>query len=301
MCSGHPTSKSQYLVAPTTGADMKGSTVFGIPSRNRPLSLGVIIATLVCAAYTGAAAAPSQASLMQSRPRIPVVEVTVDSSAITGPATLRPGYTTFHTTSTHPGTDSLAVVRLHQGVSYAQIFRYLRHGNLPAVFRHVAGKGGIAHGGPHNGRRWTTYLHPGRHLFVDDEANLFAKFRVTGRATSAPRPHTNGTVQFRDGAFTLPRHFNDGNWRLHNGDTMQHELGLVRILRHHTRADVVRVLRAGTHPTWLEAQATVNLVGPGRNAFVRLRDLHGFYVFLDYLPMFQGAADGPVARFRHIR
>jgi hypothetical protein len=260
-------------------------------------------ATLACAASLGGVAAPSQADPAQHGQhgqRFPVVEVTVSSTLISAPTRLSPGFTTFHTTSTHPGTDSLAVVRLHNGVSYAQIFRYLQHGNLAAVFRHVTGKGGIAHGGPHNGRSWTTNLHRGRHLFVDDEANLFAKFRVTGKRHHSPRPDADGTIRFDNGTFSLPRPFTSGVWRLHNDDTIQHEIGLVRILGGHTRADVKRVLAAGTHPSWLEPQATVNLVGPRRNAWVTLSHLRGFYVFLDYLPMFQGVGNGPVARFRHI-
>jgi hypothetical protein len=263
-----------------------------------PVLLGA--AALACAANVGVAASGHAAS-PPGGPRIPVVEVTVSSTRITAPAVLSPGFTTFHTTSTHPGTDSLAVVRLHRGVTYAQIFRYAREGNLTAIFRHVTGKGGIAHGGPHNGHSWTTNLHRGRHLLVDDEANLFAKLRVTGPRHRAPRPHTDGTISFDNGIFTFPRPFHDGTWRLHNNDTIQHEIGLVRIHGGHTRADVQRVLAAGTHPTWLEPQATVNLVGPRGNAWVHLRRLEGFYVFLDYLPMFQGVADGPVARFAHIK
>jgi hypothetical protein len=267
------------------------------PAHGLRILLGA--ATLVCAASLGGAA-PGQAVSSERGARIPVVEVTVDSTHITAPPVLSPGFTTFHTTSTHPGTDSLAVVRLHRGVSYAQIFRYARHGNLAAIFRHVTGKGGIAHGGPHNGRSWTTNLHRGRHLFVDDEANLFAKLRVAGERHRASRPQTDGTISFHNGTFTLPRPFHDGTWRLHNDDTIQHEIGLVRIHGGHTRADVKRVLEAGSHPSWLEPQATVNLVGPHRNAWVHLRALEGFYVFLDYLPMYQGAADGPVAKFAHI-
>jgi hypothetical protein len=256
-------------------------------------------ATLACAAGLGVAA-PGQAASLEGEPGIPVVEVTVDSTHITAPTVLSPGFTTFHSISTHPGTDSMAVVRLNRGVTYQQIFRYARHGNLAAIFRHVTGKGGIAYGGPHNGRSWTTNLHRGRHLFVDDEANLFAKLQVTGHRHSAPRPHTDGTITFHNSTFTLPRPFHDGTWRLHNDDTIQHEIGLVRIHGGHTRADVEHVLATGTHPSWLEPQATVNLVGPRRNAWVHLRRLKGFYVFLDYLPMYQGAADGPIARFAHI-
>jgi hypothetical protein len=256
-------------------------------------------ATLACAAGLGLAA-PGQAASSERIPRIPVVEVTVDSTHITAPSVLSPGFTTFRTTSTHPGTDSLAVVRLHRGVTYAQIFRYARHGNLAAVFRHVTGKGGIAHGGLHNGRSWTTNLHRGRHLFVDDEANLFAKFRVAGQRHRAPRPQTDGTISFQNGTFTFPRPFHDGTWLLRNDDTIQHEIGLVRIHGGHTRADVRHVLAVGAHPSWLEPQATVNLVGPHRKAWVHLRELQGFYVFLDYLPMYQGVADGPVARFAHM-
>jgi hypothetical protein len=168
------------------------------------------------------------------------------------------------------------------------------------VFRHVSGEGGIAHGGPHNGHRWTTNLHRGRHLLVDDEANLFAELRVTGQRHRAPRPRSSGTIRFHDGTFTLPRPMHDGSWRIHNDDTIQHEIGLLRIGAGHTRAQVERVLAAGTHPSWLQPQATVNLIGPHRDAWVRLRRLEGFYVFLDYLPMFQTLASGPVAKFAHI-
>jgi hypothetical protein len=205
-------------------------------------------ATLACAAGLGVAA-PGQAASLEGEPGIPVVEVTVDSTHITAPTVLSPGFTTFHSISTHPGTDSMAVVRLNRGVTYQQIFRYARHGNLAAIFRHVTGKGGIAYGGPHNGRSWTTNLHRGRHLFVDDEANLFAKLQVTGHRHSAPRPHTDGTITFHNSTFTLPRPFHDGTWRLHNDDTIQHEIGLVRIHGGHTRADVEHVLATGTHPS----------------------------------------------------
>ena len=256
---------------------------------------------LAFTASLGGVAAPGQTASSVRAPAIRVVEVTVDSTHITAPTVLSPGFTTFRSTSKHPGTDSMAVVRLHRGVTYRQIFRYARHGNLAAIFRHVTGKGGIAHGGPHNGRSWTTNLHRGRHLFVDDEANLFAKLLVTGSRHRSSRPHADGTISFHNGVFTLARPFHDGTWRLHNDDTIQHEIGLVRIHGGHTQADVQRVLAAGTHPSWLEPQATVNLVGPHRNAWVHLRGLEGFYVFLDYLPMYQGVADGPVAKFAHIR
>jgi hypothetical protein len=256
---------------------------------------------LAFTANLGGVAAPGQAASSVRAPAIPVVEVSVDSTHITAPRVLSPGFTTFHSTSTHPGTDSMAVVRLHRGVTYTQIFRYARHGNLAAIFQHVSGKGGIAHGGPHNRRSWTTNLHRGRHLLVDDEANLFAKLLVTGRRHRSVRPHTDGTISFHNGVFSIPRPFHDGTWRLHNDDTIQHEIGLVRIHGGHTRADVEHVLATGAHPSWLEPQATVNLVGPHRNAWVHLRQLEGFYVFLDYLPMYQGVADGPVAKFAHIR
>jgi hypothetical protein len=270
-------------------------------TKPRSSSHRILVASLslACALSLTAGTAPSSASPSPGR-RIPVVEVTVDSRSITAPSRLTPGFTTFHTTSTHPGTDSLAVVRLRPGVTYVQIFRYIRSGNLAAVFRHVWGKGGIAHGGRHNGREWTTDLHRGLHLFVDDEANLFAKLRVTGRRHPASRPDTDGTIWFDHGTFRLPRRFHDGTWRLHNDDTIQHEIALVRIHGGHTRADVKRVLAAGTHPSWLEPQATVNLVGAHRNAWATLDDLRGFYVFLDYLPMYQGMADVPVAKFRRI-
>ncbi|MDX6326490.1 MAG: hypothetical protein QOK15_2844, partial [Nocardioidaceae bacterium] len=221
-----------------------------------------LLATAALIGVTGLSALAGPAASGRAAPdhragRSHVVEVSVDSTHIAAPHRLRPGITTFHTTSTHAGTDSLAVVRLHRGVTYAQISGYLQHGDLAAVFRHVTGKGGIAHGGPHNGRSWTTNLHRGRHLFVDDEANLFARFIVKGRRTRAPRPRADRTITFDHGTFKLPRRCGDGTYLLHNDDTIQHELGWVRILGDHTRRDVERVLAAGTHPNWLEPQATM--------------------------------------------
>jgi hypothetical protein len=255
---------------------------------------------LACVASLSALPTSAHGASTHPRARIPVVEVKVDSTSITGPSRLRPGFTTFHTTSTHPGTDSLAVVRLDGGVSYAQIFRYLARGDLASVFQHVSGEGGIAHGGPHNGRRWTADLRGGRYLFVDDEANLFAKLRVTGERHHTVRPRSEGTITFEHGAFTLPTSFGAGTWRLRNHDTIQHELGLVRIRGGHSRADVRRVLAEGTHPRWLDPQGTVNLIGPRRSAWVTLHGIRGFYVLLDYLPMYQGVGQGPVAQFRHV-
>jgi hypothetical protein len=123
---------------------------------------------------------------------------------------------------------------------------------------------------------------------------------VTGHRLHARAPRSDGTILFHDGTFSLPRNFGSGTWRLHNADPIEHELGLVRIGGGHTRSDVEQVLADGTHPNWLEPQGTVNLIGTGKSAWVTLRHLHGFYVFLDYLPMFQGAADGPIAQFRRI-
>jgi hypothetical protein len=266
---------------------------------NRRHMLAAALAVALATSAGGASAASARGEGHHDS-AIPVVSVSVDSQAIHGPDRLRPGITTFHTSSTHPGTDSLAVVRLNNGVTYAQIFDYLAAGDLGAVFAHVSGRGGIAHGGPTNGSRWTTNLTRGRYLYVDDEANLFAELRVAGERQHAHAPRSDGTILFADGTFTLPRDFGSGTWRLHNTDPIQHELGLVRINGGHTRLDVQRVLAAGTHPGWLEPQGTVNLIGTGETAWVTLRHIHGFYVFLDYLPMFQGAADGPLAKFRRI-
>jgi hypothetical protein len=44
----------------------------------------------------------------------------------------------------------------------------------------------------------------------------------------------------------------------------------------------------------------MNLIGPHRSAWVTLHRIRGFYVLLDYLPMFQGLGDGPVTAFRHL-
>jgi hypothetical protein len=234
--------------------------------------------------------------------RIPVVRVTVTSTAINGPTRLRPGITTFHTTSTHPGTDSLAVVRLDRGTTYPQIFRYLVAGNIRAVFAHVSGKGGIAHGGPHNRHEWTANLTFGRYLFVDDEANLVAPFRVAGPRQHAPRPDAKGTIVFPRGGgkFRLPACFGSGTWRLYNKDTIHHELGFLHITGGHSRADVLRAINHGRQPSWVRPVGTVNLIGTGESAWVTLRHISGLYLIADYLPAFQGLANGPIIRFRYL-
>jgi hypothetical protein len=262
--------------------------------RRTALVAGAVAATAV--AGTGV----TDADAATLRPS-PVVEVTVDSAAIHGPDWLPPGVTTFHSSSSHPGTDSIAVVRLDDGVTYKQIYAYLAAGDLASVFQHVSGHGGIAHGGPHNGTRWTTTLTRGDYLFADDEAHLVAPFTVSGPRQHAQRPTAAGKIRFAHGTFRVPRQFGDGTWQLVNHDRIQHELGLLHVAPDYTQADVEKALAAGDQPEWITPVGTVNAIGPGQSAWVTLHDIHGLYVIGDWLPMFQGAADGPVIQYRTIR
>ncbi|MEY2422184.1 MAG: hypothetical protein QOI95_2251 [Acidimicrobiaceae bacterium] len=245
----------------------------------------------------GALLGLAERSDAKTNPAPPVVEVTVDAQAIHGPGSLPAGVTTFHTVSTHPGTDSLAVVRLDDDVTYDQIFGYLAVGDLGSVFQHVAGKGGVAHGGPHNGSAWTTELTPGNYLFADDEVNLVAPFEVTGDRQPAKKPSDDGKVIFEHGTFKLPKKFGSGTWELVNHDNIQHELGLLEIAPGHTQAEVEQAVANGDEPPFVTAVGTINAIGPGQSAWVTLSDIHGFYVIGDWLPMFQGAAPGPVVQF----
>jgi hypothetical protein len=197
-------------------------------------------------------------------PEIPVVEVSSDSTGIHGPDVIAPGVTTFHTASSLPGTDSMAIVRLDDGVSYDEILGYLASGDLPDVFANVSGKGGIAHAREHNGGRWTTTLTIGNYLYVDDEAGLVQPFQVTGERQHAPRPTDDGTVLFANGTFLLPAGFGSGPWRLHNGDTMSHGLGIIHVAPGRTRSEVSRAMADGERPAWLEPQGTVNILGLAR-------------------------------------
>jgi hypothetical protein len=260
----------------------------------------VLVAVAVAVAAVGVVLGTAGRSEAEKTPRIPVVEVTVDAEAIHGPSTVAPGVTTFHTTSTHPGTDSLATVRLDDDATYDQILGYLADGDLAAVFQHVSGTGGIAHGGVHNGSRWTTDLTPGNYLFADDEVGLVAPFQVTGRRQDAKRPHDDGKVIFDGGTFRLPKRFGDGTWELVNHDTIQHELGLLRVAAGHSQAEVEQAIAAGDEPTWITPVGTINALGPDQAAWVTLSDIHGFYVIGDWLPMFQGAASGPVVQLRNV-
>jgi hypothetical protein len=261
-------------------------------------------AALVAAAVAATAAASTGVGLTDAtaatvRPA-QVVELTVDSTAIHGPDWLPPGVTTFHSSSTHPGTDSMAVVRLNDGVTYDEIYAYLAAGDLASVFQHVSGHGGIAHGGPHNGSRWTTTLTRGNYLFADDEAHLVAPFTVGGHRQHAQRPESAGKIRFAHGTFRLPRQFGAGTWQLVNHDRIQHELGFLHVAPGHTQGDVEKALAAGDQPAWITPEGTVNAIGPGQSAWVTLHNIHGFYVIGDWLPMFQGAADGPVIQYRTI-
>jgi hypothetical protein len=188
-------------------------------------------------------------------------------------------------------------VRLNDGVTYDQIYGYLGNGDLASVFQHVTGKSGIAHSGPHNGGSWTATLTRGDYLFVDDEAGLVAPFQVSGPRTRTPRPDDSGTVKFENGTFRLPANFGDGRWRFHNGDTLQHGLGLVHVAPGHPRAEVSAAIANHQTPDWVEPQGTLNILGSGESAWLTLRDMHGLYVLVDYLPMIQGAASGPVVQF----
>jgi hypothetical protein len=250
--------------------------------------MAAAFALVVPATTASASAQPSTSA---------TVEITVDGAGIHAPQTLPPGVTTFHTSSTVPGVDSMAAVRLNDGVSYDRIYGYLRDGDLASVFQHVTGEGGIAHSGPHNGGRWTTTLTRGDYLFVDDEAGLVAPFQVRGPRTHAKRPDDSGTVKFENGTFRLPADFGDGTWRFKNGDTLQHGLGLVHVAPGHSRAEVSAAIANHETPDWVEPQGTLNILGSGESAWLTIRDLHGLYVVVDYLPAIQGAASGPVVQF----
>jgi hypothetical protein len=269
-------------------------TTHAISRRSTRRSLLAAGMTAIAATAAVALAVPSQAATPADPP---VVYITVDDAGIHAPDTLQPGVTTIHSTSTLDGTDSMAAVRLNDGVSYDEIFGYLAVGDLGSVFQHVSGKGGIAHGGPTNGSSWTTTLTAGNYLWADDEHGLAVPFQVTGTPQRARPPAVTGTVHFSDGGFRLPAGFGNGTWRLHNGDTIQHEIGLVHIDPGHSRDEVMAAILSGNHPTWAQPQGTVNAIGSGDNAWVTFSNLHGMYVAMDYLPMLQGVGDQPVVQF----
>jgi hypothetical protein len=260
----------------------------------------LVAATATATAAVGTGIGMADAAATDTLRPAPVVELTVDSAAIHGPDWLPPGVTTFDSTSSHPGTDSMAVVRLNDGVTYDQIYGYLAVGDLGSVFRHVSGYGGIAHGGTHNGSRWTATLTPGYYLFADDEAHLVAPFTVSGPRQKAQQPKAAGKIRFIDGTFQVPQRFGDGTWQLVNHDRIQHELGFLHVAPGYTQADVENALARGEQPAWITPVGTVNAIGPGQSAWVTLRDIHGFYVIGDWLPMFQGAADGPIIQYRTV-
>jgi len=197
-------------------------------------------------------------------PEIPVVKVSSDSTGIHGPDVMRRESRLSTRPRRCPATDSMAIVRLDDGVSYDEILGYLASGDLPDVFANVSGKGGIAHAREHNGGRWTTTLTIGNYLYVDDAACLLPPFQVARERQHAPRPTEDGTVLYANGTFLLPAGFGSGPWRLHNGDTMSHGLGIIHVAPGRTRSEVSRAMADGERPAWLEPQGTVNILGLAR-------------------------------------
>jgi hypothetical protein len=258
--------------------------------------LRVRSARRLAAAAAAACAFPAAAGASPAPP----VRVTVDAGGIHAPVQLRPGLTTFQVTSDTAGVSSLQVARLNRGVSYRQVAHDARTG-LAAVFPDVTGKGGLSHIGLSAGRRWTTRLSPGRYLFVDDESNLFAPFVVRGPARHFHAPHDTGTVFYRPGGIELPKRFGDGTWRFVNRDKIAHAVGLVRISGKHSRAQALRAAATDHKLPWLTAAGTLNALGRGQQAWFTLHGLHGRYLLLDYLPMAQGAAPGPLVVFHRFR
>ena len=260
----------------------------------------MLVAVAATAAAVAGLAGPAHASVQAKSAVTDAVQITVDADGVHGPGLLSPGVTHFHTSSSLPGTDSIAVVRLNDGVSYDEIFGYLSVGDLGSVFQHVTGKSGLAHAGVHNGGEWTSILTAGNYLYVDDEHGLVAPFQVAGARTKTPRPADRGAVEFINGTFRIPSTFGDGTWRFHNGDTMQHGLGFVYVEPGHSDSEIFAAVANGDHPSWMRADGTLNILGPGETAWLSLHDMHGTYVALDYLPMIQGATDQPVAQIIHV-
>jgi hypothetical protein len=227
------------------------------------------------------------------------VRVRVDAHAIHAPRTIRPGLTTIAATVRTPGTSSLAVARLRPGVSIRAVRRAAAAGNLAEVFRRVTAQGGLAHIGPTTGHSWTTRLRPGRYVFVDDEAGLFAPLRVRGAARPAATPRRDGTVAFARAAIQLPHGFGDGTWKFVNHDTVARELGIIRIDGGHSPAEALAAATGGDRPDWLTPVGTLNAISPGQTAWYTVRGLHGDYLLLDYLPALQGAAPAPLVVFHH--
>jgi hypothetical protein len=237
-----------------------------------------------------------------SRPLAPpLIDVHVEGHSIQAPATLRPGVTTFrYITHARSGVGSLQIARLDPGVTYAQVGRELQRGNLSDVFRLVAGQGGVSHTGKAAGSSWTTRLRAGNYLLVDDETQAVVPLRVRGRTRAAAAPPVTAVARFTTHGLRIPRGLDAGTWQVVNGDRIAHELALIKIHGGHTEREALAALD-GRPPAWLTPEATLNNVGPGQSAWYRLHDLHGDYLLVDYLPMFQGAAQGPIGVFHHFR
>jgi hypothetical protein len=268
------------------------------PSRRRPwLQLACGLAALTCLCV--AADLGSAAASVESR----IVGVHVNRSGIRAPKSIRPGVVTFRFTVAR-GTDesrALRLVRLNPGVSYEQIAKYMRAGDVPALLSHVTGYGGVSHSGIDIDREWTTRLSRGDYLLVDDEAGLASPLTVSGAPIAGHAPRARGTVALTRRGPALPKEFGDGTWRFVNRDSIAHEFALIKIVGHHSRSEVMKTVMSGKHPAWAPPVGTLNALGPNQAASFTFRHLHGTYLIEDWLPMLQGATSHPLASFYRAR
>jgi hypothetical protein len=189
------------------------------------------------------------------------------------------------------------LARLHPGVSVAEFLHVLKTAGEGAALALVDFTGGAAPVAPHGTQ--TTYqpLIPGNYLLLcmvvgpDGIPHLmkgmYHPVTVTGRPGPVRSPgHVLGTITAHDMTYTLPAVIGGhGLYRFRNTDRADvHELAIVRLRPHVSRADVIAWFRHPAGPPPFTSAGGFGAIPPGANGWLLLNLAPGHYAALCYVP-----------------